>query len=108
MVYKVGTARARRKKEERTVDKVRLVESLMNEAIAELDAEGFEPAILEGSKELLSNPILKHIVCEFNPNALASFGYTCDDILKYLADWDYREIFRYYDQNWDCVFTRKP
>jgi hypothetical protein len=42
MVYKVGTARARRKKEERTVDKVRLVESLMNEAIAELDAEGFD------------------------------------------------------------------
>jgi FkbM family methyltransferase len=80
-----------------------------NECIfLKLDAEGFEPAILEGAKELLSNPALKHIVCEFNPNALASFGYTCDDILKYLADWDYREIFRYYDQNWDCVFTRKP
>ena len=42
MVYKVGTARARRRKEERIVDKVRLLESLMNEAIAELEAEGFD------------------------------------------------------------------
>jgi len=42
MVYKMGTARARRKKEERTVDKVRIVESLMNEAIAELEAEEFD------------------------------------------------------------------
>jgi len=72
-----------------------------------LDAEGFEPAILEGAKELLNNPALKHIVCEFNPNALSSFGYTCDDILKYLPNWEYREIFRYYDQNWDCIFTRR-
>jgi FkbM family methyltransferase len=72
-----------------------------------LDAEGFEPAILEGSKELLNNPALRYIVCEFNPNALANFGYVCDDILKYLLNWEYREIFRYYDQNWDCIFTRR-
>ena len=42
VVYKQGTARATRKKEIRTVDRVRLVESLMNEAIAELEAEGFD------------------------------------------------------------------
>ena len=42
LVYKLGTARAVRHKEMRTVDKVRLVESLMNEAIAELEAEGFD------------------------------------------------------------------
>ena len=42
MVYKLGTARAKRHKEIRTVDKVRLVEQLINEAIAELEAEGFD------------------------------------------------------------------
>ena len=42
IVYKQGTKRATRHKEMRTVDKVRIVESLMNEAIAELEAEGFD------------------------------------------------------------------
>ena len=42
LVYKSGTNRARRHKEIRTVDRVRIVESLMNEAIAELEAEGFD------------------------------------------------------------------
>ena len=42
VVYKQGTARSKRHKELRTVDKVRIVESLMNEAIAELEAEGFD------------------------------------------------------------------
>lgn len=42
VVYKEGSSRARRKKEERTVDKVRLIESLFNEAIEQLEAEGFD------------------------------------------------------------------
>ena len=42
VVYKAGTARARRHKEIRTVNKVRLIEQLMNEAVAELEAEGFD------------------------------------------------------------------
>ena len=42
VVYKQGSKRATRHKEIRTVDKVRIVESLMNEAIAELEAEGFD------------------------------------------------------------------
>ena len=42
VVYKLGTARATRHKELRTVDKVRIVESLMNEAIEQLEAEGFD------------------------------------------------------------------
>jgi hypothetical protein len=41
-VYKQGTARARRKKELLTVDKVRIVEQLLNDAIAELEAEGYD------------------------------------------------------------------
>jgi len=49
VVYKAGTKRATRHKELRTVDKVRIVDSLMNEAIAELEAEGFD---CYGSSEL--------------------------------------------------------
>ena len=52
LVYKAGTARARRKKEERTVDKVRLIESLFNEAIEQLEAEGFD---CYGDSELKTN-----------------------------------------------------
>lgn len=52
LVYKAGTARATRKKELRTVDKVRLVESLFNEAIEQLEAEGFD---CYGDSELKSN-----------------------------------------------------
>ena len=49
VVYKQGTARAKRKKELSTVDKVRMVESLLNEAVAELEAEGFD---VYGEREL--------------------------------------------------------
>jgi hypothetical protein len=38
----VGTARAKRHKEVRTVNRVRLIESLFNEAIEQLEAEGFD------------------------------------------------------------------
>jgi hypothetical protein len=42
VVYKLGTARAKRHKEQRIVNKVRLVESLFNEAVEQLEAEGFD------------------------------------------------------------------
>ncbi len=71
-----------------------------------LDAEGFEPAILRGSGRLLANPLLKYIACEFNPSALARYGYTTQDILKYLPGWKSREIFRFKDENWDLLFWR--
>ena len=41
-VYQKGSNLRTRHKDIRTVDKVRLVEQLMNEAIAELEAEGFD------------------------------------------------------------------
>jgi hypothetical protein len=41
-VYKQGTTRAKRKKELQTVDKVRIVQELLNDAIAELEAEGYD------------------------------------------------------------------
>jgi hypothetical protein len=42
IVYQKGTATRKRHKDIRQAEKVRLVESLMNEAIAELEAEGFD------------------------------------------------------------------
>jgi hypothetical protein len=48
-VYKEGSNLRTRHKDIRTVDKVRQVEQLMNEAIAELEAEGFD---CYGNKEL--------------------------------------------------------
>jgi hypothetical protein len=52
VVYKAGTARAARHKELRTVNKVRIIESLFNEAIEQLEAEGFD---CYGDSELKSN-----------------------------------------------------
>ena len=49
LVYKEGSNLRTRHKDIRTVDKVRQVEQLMNEAIAELEAEGFD---CYGNKEL--------------------------------------------------------
>lgn len=42
IVYQKGTARRKRHKEVKTVDMARLIESLMNEAVQELEAEGFD------------------------------------------------------------------
>ena len=42
IVYQKGTARRKRHKEIRVVDDIRLWESLFNEAVAELEAEGFD------------------------------------------------------------------
>jgi hypothetical protein len=55
LVYKQGTARARRHKEVLTVSKVRIVEQLMHEAIAELEAEGFD---CYGQRELDLNELV--------------------------------------------------
>lgn len=51
MVYKVGSGTVR-KKDIRTAQKVRLVESLFNEAIEQLEAEGFD---CYGTSELKTN-----------------------------------------------------
>ena len=42
LVYQKGTARGKRHKEVRVVNRVRLIESLFNEAIEQLEAEGFD------------------------------------------------------------------
>ena len=74
-----------------------------------IDVEGFEPAVLDGAKKLLSSPNLKFVVIEFNPHALIRFGWTCEDISKHFYGWNHREIHRSGDEimgNWDWVYWR--
>ena len=42
LMYVKGSALRKRKKDIRTADNVRMIESLFNEAVAELEAEGFD------------------------------------------------------------------
>lgn len=72
-----------------------------------IDVEGFESSVLEGANEtiLRTQPIL-HI--EVNPGALAMFGSTPDKLYAQIINLGYqdsgiREVFRYYDQNWDLL-----
>lgn len=80
--------------------------SFENVSLLKLDCEGFEPAVLAGAKQLLARPSLRHVIAEFNPQGLARHGWTVADISKHLEGWSWREIYRYGDENWDCLFTR--
>lgn len=84
----------------------RLDDEIIIPAILKVDVEGFEPAVLAGASKMLSSDILKVVMIEFNPKALASFGWVCDDISCYFEGWERREYYRYYDENWDVVFSR--
>lgn len=71
-----------------------------------VDAEGFEPAILDGAPRVLADPNLLHVACEINPQAMARFGWVENDVFKHFVGWKRREIFRYGDENWDVLFSR--
>lgn len=70
-----------------------------------IDAEGYEVEILHGAAEILFS---KHptIHIEINPEALSKFGKTPEmlmDVLQGFGYKQYREVYRYYDQNWDII-----
>jgi FkbM family methyltransferase len=74
-------------------------------AFLKIDVEGFELLVLKGAEKTIreSRPIL-HI--EVNPNALMLFGATPGDLYRRLTSLGYadiREVFRYYNQNWDLL-----
>lgn len=75
-----------------------------NVALIKLDVEGWEPNVLEGARKLIEaqKPL---VVVEVNPKALEAAGFTQDDILKHFKGWKQEEVFRYYDENWDILFT---
>lgn len=73
-------------------------------ALIKIDVEGWEPEVLAGAAKTIARdqPL---IVAEINPVALAARGATPDDIYKHLQGWSREEIFRYYEENWDLLFT---
>jgi len=73
-------------------------------ACIKIDVEGYEPSVLEGARETIARckPI---VVCEINPKALEAHGFVPLDIFKHFPGWQQEEIFRYYSENWDILFT---
>lgn len=69
--------------------------------VLKIDAEGFEPFILEGAKETLKKkPIL---IIEINKEALGRFGFTADDVFKHLEDYEFEEVYSYDEGQYDLV-----
>jgi FkbM family methyltransferase len=68
-----------------------------------IDAEGFEPSVLEGAKNVLSNrPI---VAIEVNIPALRNHGWTQFDIYKYFQNYQGIETYRYGTMQYDILFV---
>lgn len=69
--------------------------------VLKIDAEGFEPFILEGAKDTLKKkPIL---IIEINEEALNRFGFTAADVFKHLDKYEFEEVYRYDEGQYDLV-----
>lgn len=70
-----------------------------------IDAEGFEPSVLEGAKRVLSNrPI---VAIEVNIPALRNHGWTQFDIYKHFEGYYGIETYRYGGMQYDILFVPK-
>jgi len=68
-----------------------------------IDAEGFEPSVLEGSQNILSNrPI---VAIEVNIPALRNHGWAQFDIYKYFENYQGIETYRYGGMQYDILFV---
>lgn len=69
--------------------------------VLKIDAEGFEPFVLQGAKEILKRkPIL---ILEINKEALAKFGFGPGDVLELLPNYETHEVYRFDDGQYDIV-----
>jgi len=73
-------------------------------ALIKIDVEGWEPNVLLGAVETIRRckPL---VLVEVNPAALEKSGFSEKDIYYHFDGWKREEIFRYYDENWDIMFT---
>jgi FkbM family methyltransferase len=71
--------------------------------VIKIDAEGFEPFILEGAKNLLSKK--PFVIVEINVPALAKFNFGPEDIFKYFDGYERKEVYRWNDEQYDIVFV---
>lgn len=80
---------------------------LTDVALIKIDAEGWEPHVLEGAKETISKcrPV---VVAEINLGPLKARGFTAEDIEKHFQDWEKVVIYRYLEEQWDTMFIPKP
>ena len=69
--------------------------------VLKIDAEGFEPFILEGAANILKKKPI--IIIEVNEEALARFGFGPQDILKHLEGYEFEEVYRYGHGQFDLV-----
>jgi len=69
--------------------------------VLKIDAEGFEPFILEGATEILKKKPI--IIIEINEEALAKFGFGPEDVLKHLDGYEFEEVYRYGAGQYDLV-----
>lgn len=78
------------------------LDSIIDKAdFLKIDAEGFEPFILEGCKKLLeTNPL---VAIEINHPGLAKYGFTEDDILKHFKNHIAIETYFYADYQYDLL-----
>lgn len=66
-----------------------------------IDAEGFEPFILEGCKKILQTSPL--VTIEINHPGLAKYGFTENDILKHFQNHIAIETYFYADYQYDLL-----
>ena len=66
-----------------------------------IDAEGFEPFILDGCKRILETTPL--VAIEINHPGLSKYGFTEDDILKHFKNYIAIETYFYADYQYDLL-----
>ncbi len=78
------------------------LDSIMDKVdFIKIDAEGFEPFILEGSKILLSKKPI--VAIEINHVGLAKYGFVENDIFKYFDNYIAIETYFYADYQYDVL-----
>ena len=69
--------------------------------VLKIDAEGFEPFILEGAKEILKKKPI--VIIEINIEALGRFGFAAHNVLKHLEDYEFEQVYQYGEGQFDFV-----
>jgi FkbM family methyltransferase len=85
------------------ISAVKLDDLFESADVIKIDAEGFEPFILEGAKNLLAKK--PFVIVEINVPALAKFNFGPEDIFKYFDGWERKEVYRWNDEQYDIVFV---
>lgn len=90
-------------------EKVRTVRiddlDLQNVSLIKIDVEGWEPNVLEGSKETMDRcrPL---VMVEYNKAGLKNCGFTVESIDAYFkSGWRGQEVYRYGDDQWDTLYS---